>query len=84
MGATPLAHRLSSVAVRQWERALTGMAAVPAAAALSAAAMAMYGVAMTERLFEVLESGIGEIGRSMLQDDTYHRERNADRPEARA
>ncbi len=67
-----LAHHLSSVALRQWERSLTGMLALPAAAALGVAAGATYGVAMIERLFEVLESAVGEIGRTITQDD-HHR-----------
>jgi hypothetical protein len=68
-----LAHHLSSVAMRQWERALTGIIALPAATALSVAAVAMFSVAMTERAFEVLESAIGEIGRSVGQVDGQQR-----------
>jgi len=75
-----LAHHLASVALRQWEKSLTGLVALPGATALSVAAAATYGVAMIERVFEVLESAIGEIGRSIAQDDVHHRER----PEARA
>jgi hypothetical protein len=80
-----LAHHLSSVALRQWERALTGMIAAPAAAALGVAAVATYGVSVLERVFEVLESAIGEIGRSIAPEDSYRRgDRTGDRPEARA
>jgi len=64
-----LAHHLSSVSLRQWERALTGLIALPAAAALGIAAAATFAVALTERAFEVLESAIGEIGRSVGQSD---------------
>jgi hypothetical protein len=78
-----LAHHLSSVAMRQWERALTGIIALPAATALSVAACAMFTVAMTERAFEVLESAIGEIGRSVGQVDGQPRMFGQDRSEAR-
>ena len=42
------AHELSSIAVRQWERALTGIVALPAAVALSTAASALYFASMVE------------------------------------
>jgi hypothetical protein len=76
-----LAHHLSSVALRQSERALTGIVAVPAALALGVAASATYGVAMIERVFEVFESAIGEIGRTIEQSSSHLR--NMDRPEMR-
>jgi hypothetical protein len=60
-----LAHHLSSVALRQWEKTLTGIVALPAAAALGVAATATYGVALLERGFEVIESALGEIGRAV-------------------
>jgi hypothetical protein len=63
-----LAHHLSSVALRQWEHALTGILALPAAAALGVAASATYAVALLERAFEVLESGVGEVGRSLASE----------------
>ena len=84
MKTAQLAHHLSSVALRQWERALTGVVALPAAAALGTAAVAMYGAALIERAFEVFESAIGEIGRTISQDDGHHRDRMAERSEARA
>jgi hypothetical protein len=82
-----LAHHLSTVAVRQWEKTLTGMVALPTAAALSVAATATYGVALLERGFEVFEAAIGEIGRTLGPDQNGHerRERGENRaPEARA
>ena len=80
-----LAHHLSSIALRQWERALTGIVAVPAAAALGVAATATYGVAFLERVFEVLESAIGEIGRTIAQEETPgSRDKGSERTEARA
>lgn len=63
-----MAHQLSSIALRQCEKALTGVVALPAAAALSVAATATYCVALLERGFEVFESAIGEVGRSVASD----------------
>lgn len=84
MHTAQLAHHLSSLALRQGERALTGVVALPGAAALGIAASAMYGVAIVERAFEVFESAVGEIGRSISQDEMNHRDRSGERPEARA
>jgi hypothetical protein len=84
-----LAHHLSTVAVRQWEKTLTGLVAFPAAAALGVAATATYGVALLERGFEVFESALGEMGRSLNHDHNHdarpenHRERTA-APDARS
>jgi hypothetical protein len=63
-----LAHHLSSVALQQWEKTLTGIVALPAATALGIAATATYGVALLERGFEVLESAIGSVGYALTQD----------------
>jgi hypothetical protein len=82
-----LAHHLSTVAVRQWEKALTGIVALPAAAALGLAATATYGVALLERGFEVFEMALGEIGRTLTPEaeGRERRERTADgSSEARA
>ena len=85
-----LAHHLSTVAVRQWEKTLTGLVAFPAAAALGVAATATYGVALLERGFEVFESALGEMGRALNHDHDgdvrvdNHRERPVERPEARS
>ena len=80
-----LASHLSSVAMRQWEKALSGMVAFPAAAALGVAATATYGVALLERGFEVLESAVGEVGRAVNADRRESaNEHRPDRPEARA
>jgi hypothetical protein len=82
-----LAHHLSTVALRQWEKALTGIVAFPSAAALGIAATATYGVALLERGFEIFEAAIGEIGRTLSQDDVMSRERRerpAERSEARS
>jgi hypothetical protein len=81
-----LAHHLSTVALRQWEKTLTGIVALPSAAALGIAATATYAVAMLERGFEVFESAIGEIGRTLAHEDlTRERhERAPERSEARS
>ena len=84
MRTAQLAHHLSSLALRQGERAMTGVVALPGATALGIAATAMYTVAVVERAFEVVESAIGEIGKSIGGPDELPRGRPADRPEARA
>ncbi len=73
-----LAHHLSSMALRQWEKALTGVIALPAAGALAVAASATYCVAMLERSFEVFESAIGEVGRNVSSDKRDGIERHAE------
>jgi hypothetical protein len=82
---TVLASQLSAMAMRECERALTGMVALPAAAALCVAATATYGVALLERAFEVFEGAVGGIGGSL--GNLRHEGRSearADRAEARA
>jgi hypothetical protein len=85
-----LAHHLSTVAVRQWEKALTGIVALPTAAALGVAATATYGVALLERGFEVFESALGEIGGTLTQGHEHSEEHRRERgvgdrsPEARS
>ena len=66
-----LAHQLSSVALEQWEKALTGIVALPAAAALGVAATATYGIALIERTFEVFESAVGSVGQSFSHDRSH-------------
>jgi large subunit ribosomal protein L7/L12 len=50
------ARRLSLIAMRSWERALTGVLAVPVAAALSSGAAALFAVSLLERTFGIFES----------------------------
>jgi predicted ATPase len=77
-----LANHLASVALRQWERTLTGIVAFPAAIALGVAATATYAVAILERGFEVFESSIDEVADSISHE---RRDNNGARqPEARA
>jgi hypothetical protein len=56
------AQRLSLIAIRNWEKALTGVVALPAAAALSTAAGVLFAVSILERTFEMLESTLSEVG----------------------
>jgi hypothetical protein len=79
-----LAHHLSTVALRQWEKALTGIVALPSAAALGLAASATYGVAMIERGFEIFEAALGDIGRTLTHDGAGRDHRPGDRTEARS
>jgi hypothetical protein len=79
-----LAHHLSTVAVRQWEKALTGIVALPSAAALGLAASATYGMALIERGFEIFEAALGDIGRTLTHDDAGRERRPGDRTEARS
>jgi hypothetical protein len=72
-----LAHHLSTVAVQQWEKTLTGIVALPAAAALGVAATATYGVALLERGFEVFESALGEVGRTLTPHHEAHHDGHA-------
>jgi hypothetical protein len=66
------AQRLALVAMRNWERALTGVVAIPAAAALSTAAAAMFAASLLERTFEMLESTVADLGRRVGDDFDAH------------
>src|ERR1700678_212220 len=82
---TQLAHHLSSMALRHWEKALTGVIALPAAASLGVAAIATYCAVALERGFEVFESAIGGVGRSVSTEKREgNGEHRSDRAEARA
>jgi hypothetical protein len=79
-----LAHHLSTIALRQWEKALTGLVALPSAAALGVAASATYGVAIIERGFEIFEAALGDIGRTLTHEDGARERRPSDRTETRS
>jgi len=80
-----LAQHLSSLALRQSERALTGIVALPAAMGLALAAAAVFGAAVLERTFEVFETALGEVGRSLANDRRDGvAEQRSERAEARA
>jgi hypothetical protein len=57
------ARRLSLVALRNWENALTGLVALPAAIALSTAAATLFTLALLERAFEMTELGLADVGK---------------------
>jgi hypothetical protein len=68
------AQRLSLIAMRNWEKALTGVLALPAAAALTAGASVLFAVAILERTFEMAESTFADVGRRVSDDFDAHGE----------
>ena len=66
------AQRLSLIAMRNWEKALTGLIAIPAAAALTTAANALFVVSILERTFEMIESTLVDMGRRVGEDFDAH------------
>jgi hypothetical protein len=85
------AQRLALVAVRKWESALTGLIALPAAAALTGAATAMFAASLMERAFEMFEGTIADVGRRVSDEYDAHGEpreardwRREEKTEARA
>jgi hypothetical protein len=48
--------------MRNWEKALTGVVALPAAAALSTAATVLFAVSILERTFEMIEKTLSDVG----------------------
>jgi hypothetical protein len=85
------AQRLALVAVRKWESALTGIIAIPAAAALSTAATAMFAASLLERAFEMFEGTLADVGRRVSDEYDAHGEpreardwRRDEKPEARS
>jgi hypothetical protein len=77
--ALQLAQHLSSMALRQWEKALTGVVALPAATSLLVAAIATYGGVAIGRGFEVFESAVGAVGRSVASVAAEKRDGNGER-----
>jgi hypothetical protein len=68
------AQRLSLIAIRNWEKALTGVLALPAAAALSTGAAVLFGVSILERTFELFETTLADVGRRVGEDFDAHGE----------
>ena len=64
------AQELSVVALRQWEKALGGLLALPAAVSMSAAAGVLHTAAFFERGFALVESSFVDIGRRLENDAT--------------
>jgi hypothetical protein len=57
-----LAQRLSLAALQQWKEGFQGLIALPAAAALSTAATAMFMASVVQRAFEMIDHTIVNIG----------------------
>jgi hypothetical protein len=68
------AQRLSLVAMRNWEKALTGVVALPAAAALTTAASVLFAVSLLERTFEMIESTLVDMGQRVGEEFDAHGE----------
>jgi hypothetical protein len=68
------AQRLSLIALRNWEKALTGVVALPAAAALTTGATVLFAVSLLERTFEMFESTIADMGRRVGEEFDAHGE----------
>ena len=64
------AQQLSIVALRQWEKALTGLFALPAAIATGSAASVLHVASWLERAFEIVEVSVVDIGRRLDVDAT--------------
>lgn len=62
------AQRLSVTALRQWEKALTGIIALPSAVALSTAASVLYATSVLEQGFEIFERSIVGVGQRIAQE----------------
>ena len=68
------AQRLSLIAMRNWEKALTGVLALPAAAALTTGATVLFAVSILERTFEMIETTIADVGRRVGEEYDAHGE----------
>lgn len=66
------AQRLSLVALRSWEKAITGMVAVPAALALTTAAGVLYATALIEHGFEMFEFAVSDMGHRVTDEFDAH------------
>jgi hypothetical protein len=66
------AQRLSLIAIRNWEKALTGVIALPAAAALTTASVVLFGVSILEQTFALFESTLADVGRRVGEDFDAH------------
>jgi hypothetical protein len=62
------AQELTVLALRQWEKAAAGLFALPAAAALGAAATVLHAASVFERAFELFEGSVVEVGRRIDLD----------------
>jgi len=60
-----IARNLSREAMAQWQKAINGVLAMPAALALTAAANSLFIAAFIERGFEVFQSSAEAMGREL-------------------
>jgi hypothetical protein len=73
------AQRLALIAMRNWEKGLSGVVVIPAAVALTTAAAALFAVTILERTFETIESALSDMGRRVGDDfDAQGEPRRAD------
>ena len=73
------AQRLSLLALRSWEKALTGVIALPAAAGLTTAATVLFGVSILEKTFELFETTLADVGSRVGEDFDAHGEPQGNR-----
>jgi len=74
-----IAHNLSREAMGQWQKAVTGVLALPAAIALSAAANTLFVAAFIERGFEAFQASAEAMGREFQnRAQDYMRAGNGD------
>jgi hypothetical protein len=66
------AQRLSLIAIRNWEKSLTGIVAFPAAVALSTSAAVLFGVSIIESAFGLIEQTLSDVGRRVGEDFDAH------------
>jgi hypothetical protein len=66
--SSEIAQRISREAMQQWQKAVTGMIAFPAALALGWASMAMYAALFLERGFAVFQEETGQTLGRMSSD----------------
>jgi hypothetical protein len=66
------AQRLSLVALRNWEKAITGIVAIPAAFALTTAAGVLFATSLIEHGFEMFELALADLGRRVTDDFDAH------------
>ncbi|HEY2516490.1 MAG TPA: hypothetical protein VGI39_36720 [Polyangiaceae bacterium] len=71
------AQRLSLLALRSWEKAVTGVIAVPAAAALTTGAVVLFTVSIIETTFGLLETTLSEVGKRVGDEFDAHGEPRA-------
>jgi len=64
-----LAQRLSVAALHQWKESLRGAIAFPAAIALSTAATAMFLASAIDRMFDMVDGTLIDVGKRLRDPD---------------